>query len=57
MIQHVWDGSVAFQNIPLPWNFPDGAVVKNPPSNAEGMGLITGRGTKILYAVWPDKIK
>ena len=48
---------MAFQNIHLPWNFPDGAVVKNPPSNAEGMGLITGRGTKILYAVWPDKIK
>ena len=26
------------------WNFPGGTVVKNPPANAEGMGLIPGLG-------------
>ena len=57
MIQHVWNGSVAFQNVHLPWDFPGGPVVKNPPSNAGGVGSITGWGTKILYAVWPEKIK
>ena len=24
----------------LPWGFPGVSVVKNPPANAEGMGLI-----------------
>ena len=42
MIQHVWNGSVAFQNVHLPWDFPGGPVVKNPPSNAGGVGSITG---------------
>ena len=26
------------------WGFPGGAVVKNPPANAEGMALIPGSG-------------
>ena len=30
-------------------DFPDGPVVKNPPSNAGDVGLIPGRGTKIPY--------
>ena len=28
----------------MDWNFPDGPVVKNPPSNAEDVGLIPGWG-------------
>ena len=28
-------------------DFPDGSVVKNPPSNAGDVGFIPGRGTKI----------
>ena len=32
------------------WDFSDGPVVKNPPSNAIDMGLIPGRGTKIPHA-------
>ena len=31
----------------LAGDFPDGTVVKNPPSNARDVGLIAGRGTKI----------
>ena len=36
------------------WNkkfrdFPGGPVVKNPPSNAGGAGLIPGLGTKIPH--------
>ena len=27
-----------------PQDFPDGLVVKNPPANAEDMGLIAGPG-------------
>ena len=33
-------------------DFPGGSVVKNPSFDAEGMGLILGRGTKILHAPW-----
>ena len=33
-----------------PGDFPGGPVVKNPPSNADGEGLIPGRGTKIPHA-------
>ena len=33
------------------WDFPDGPVVKNPPSNAGDAGLIPGRGTKIPHAM------
>ena len=35
------------------WNlrdFPGGPGVKNPPSNAEDVGLIPGQGTKIPHA-------
>ena len=32
------------------WDFPGGAVVKNPPSNAGDTGSIPGRGTKIPHA-------
>ena len=32
------------------YNFPGGLVVKNLPSNARGVGLITGQGTKIPHA-------
>ena len=32
------------------WNFDGGPVVKTLPSNAEDMGLIPGRGTKIPHA-------
>ena len=31
-------------------DFPGGAVVKNPPSNAGDVGSIPGRGTKIQHA-------
>ena len=31
-------------------NFPCRLVVKNPPSNAGDVGLITGQGTKISRA-------
>ena len=34
------------------WDFPGGAVVKNLPSNAEDVGLIPGRGIKILHVSW-----
>ena len=33
------------------WDFPGGPVIKNPPSNAEDMGLIPGLGTK---PAWGD---
>ena len=32
------------------WDFPGGAVVKNPPSNAGDTGSIPGRDTKIPHA-------
>ena len=32
------------------WDFPGGPVVKSPPSNAEDVGSIPGRGTKIPHA-------
>ena len=38
-------------------NSPDGPVVKNPPSNAGGSGLIPGQGMKIQHAVQPKKKK
>ena len=31
-------------------DFPGGLVVKNPPCNAGGVGLILGGGTKIPHA-------
>jgi len=31
---------------------PGSPVVKTLPSNAEGTGLIPGRGTKIPHVVW-----
>ena len=34
-------------------DFPGGPVLKNPPSSAEGKGLISGGGTKISHALWP----
>ena len=33
------------------WNFPDGLVVKNQPSNIGDVGSIPGQGTKIPHAV------
>ena len=35
-----------------PRDFPGGLVVKNPPSDAEDMGSIPARGTKIPCATW-----
>ena len=35
----------------LAWDFSSGPVVKTSPSNAEGMGSIPGRGTKLPCAV------
>ena len=32
-------------------DFPGGPVVKNPPSNAGGMGSIPGRGARFPHAV------
>ena len=29
------------------WDFPGGSVVKNPPANARGMGLIPGSGRSL----------
>ena len=34
-------------------DFPGGPVVKNPPSNAGGAGLIPGQGAKIPHASGP----
>ena len=33
-------------------DFPGDPVIKTLPSNAGGVGLIPGQGTKIPYAVW-----
>ena len=33
------------------WDFSGDPVVRNPPANAEDMGLIPGQGTKIPHAV------
>ena len=33
-------------------DFPDGPVVKNPPSNAGDTGLVPGWGMKIPQATW-----
>ena len=38
-------------------DFPGGLVVKNPPSNAGGMGSIPGRGAKIPHATWCSQKK
>ena len=32
-------------------DLPGGTVVKNPPSNTKGMGVIPGWGTKIPHAM------
>ena len=37
--------------ISLNGDFPDGLLVKNPPSNAGDMGSIPGWGTKIPHAM------
>ena len=34
-------------------DFPRGPVVKTSPSKVQGIGLIPGRGAKILHALWP----
>ena len=34
----------------IPWDFPGGPVVKNPPSNAGDSGSIPGGGTKTSHA-------
>ena len=34
-------------------DFPGGPVVKNPPTNAEDMGLISGHRAKSPHALWP----
>ena len=34
----------------LPWDFPGGPVVKNPPCNGGDMGSIPGQGSKIPHA-------
>ena len=34
-----------------PWDIPGSQVVKNPPANAEDVGLIPGPGTKIPHAM------
>ena len=33
------------------WDVPDDPLVKNPPSNAEDVGLIRGQETKIPHAM------
>ena len=38
-------------------NVPGGSVVKTAPSDAEGVGLIPGPGTKIPDALQPPKPK
>ena len=38
-------------------NFPGGSVVKHLPSNAWGMGSVSGQGAKILYASRPKEPK
>ena len=38
------------QKIILPWDFPGGPGVENPPSSAGDMGSIPGGGTKIPHA-------
>ena len=37
--------------------FPSGAVVKNPPANAGGTGLIPGPVSKSPHATWCGKKK
>ena len=37
-----------------PRDFPGGPVVKTPSFHAGGTGSITGQGTKISYAKWPN---
>ena len=34
-------------------DFPGGPVVKTPPSNAGGAGLIPSWGAKVPHALWP----
>ena len=34
-------------------DFPGGPLVKTSPSSAGGVGLIPGRGAKVLHALWP----
>ena len=37
------------------WDFPGGPVVKTLPSNAGGVGSITGQQAKTPHALWPKK--
>ena len=38
-------------------NFPGSPVVKTLPSDAGGVGSISGRGAKIPHALWPKNLK
>ena len=38
------------------WDFPDGPVVKNPPSNAGDSGSIPGWGTKSPHATSTEPV-
>ena len=38
-------------------DFPGGPVVKTSPSDAGGVGSISGQGAKIPHASWPKKPK
>ena len=45
-----WNNETGLKNVCHSFrDFPGGPVVKNPPSNAGGMGLISGQGTKIPH--------
>ena len=35
------------------WDFPGGPGVKTPPSNAGGVGSISGQGAEIPHVSWP----
>ena len=45
---HVREFKITFSK--YSWNFPRGPVVKNPPANAEYMGLTPDMGIKITHA-------
>ena len=41
---YTWNQYNIVKQLYLPWGFPGGAVVKNPPANAGDTGLIPGPG-------------
>ena len=51
------DKRLAGFRVHMVWDLPVGPVVKTSPSSAQGMGLILGQETKILYASWPKNQK